>query len=461
MDFIPAFPLPFYLCVAALLWLLLRGIQMRNEGWGIPLMAVAATAGSWYLMDPIYNDYNQYIREVGEQNLTNAFSEVLIFLISVGIFAPGMNSKINADLTGRTSQFLRMVQNREIEQSYFQDQITRLGAALFTTWSVLMLVAIIRVDFDVLGLFFPYLSTQSIPQPWGRNRIGGSFDAILAFAGYFQMMLTALLGVVFAVALRPSTMLMSGLGFLLAVPFYLFDRTRSNMIVALLPGVMALVTLRVRSGLVMRIIVLGCSLVALEGWMKFVIDNRDRGTITQAMKTGGVQDAAVKSRKHLGFNMFQELGFINYYIDNGSYQVNWGQRYFSEMVNPIPRALWPGKPLVGIDYAIARGMAYGNQDAASGGVAASVSTGMIGQGVVNFGRILGPIVAALLMAIWIAVLARLDLMGNDLGYLLLYAIGLILTYNMGRDITLLVLYPFVFGWLLLWWYNRRRRPADG
>jgi len=27
---------------------------------------------------------------------------------------------------------------------------------------------------------------------------------------------------------------------------------------------------------------------------------------------------------------------------------------------------------------------------------------------------------------------------------------------MGRDITLLVIYPFVFGWLLLWWNNKRK-----
>ena len=81
---------------------------------------------------------------------------------------------------------------------------------------------------------------------------------------------------------------------------------------------------------------------------------------------------------------------------------------------------------------------------------------MIGQGVVNFGGFLGPIAAALLMAIWVAILARQDLMGNDIGHLLLYAIGLVLTYNMGRDITLLILYPFVFGWILLSLMNRNK-----
>jgi hypothetical protein len=48
-------------------------------------------------------------------------------------------------------------------------------------------------------------------------------------------------------------------------------------------------------------------------------------------------------------------------------------------------------------------------------------------------------------------------MGHDIGHLLLYAIGLVLTFNMGRDITLLVIYPFVFGWLILWWNNRRKQ----
>jgi len=37
---------------------------------------------------------------------------------------------------------------------------------------------------------------------------------------------------------------------------------------------------------------------------------------------------------------------------------------------------------------------------------------------------------------------------------------LILTFNLGRDITLLVLYPYVFGWMLfmgwMWWEARVR-----
>jgi hypothetical protein len=41
-----------------------------------------------------------------------------------------------------------------------------------------------------------------------------------------------------------------------------------------------------------------------------------------------------------------------------------------------------------------------------------------------------------------------------LGRLPLYALGLILTFNLGRDITLITLYPFVFGAALLWWLDK-------
>jgi len=84
---------------------------------------------------------------------------------------------------------------------------------------------------------------------------------------------------------------------------------------------------------------------------------------------------------------------------------------------------------------------------------------MIGQGVVNFGRILGPAAAALLMSLWVALLARLDLHAYEFGRLPLYCLGLILTFNMGRDISFISLYPFVFGMLLVWWIERRRARA--
>jgi hypothetical protein len=106
--------------------------------------------------------------------------------------------------------------------------------------------------------------------------------------------------------------------------------------------------------------------------------------------------------------------------------------------------------LIGIDYARLRGQAYDDAVAGNAGVGATISTGMIGQGVVNFGKVFGPSFAAFLMSLWVAVLARLDLHGEKVGRLPLYCLGLILTFNLGRDITFLTLYTFIFGAVLIW-----------
>jgi len=458
----PLLPLPFYLCCLAAAVLGIRAWMGRTKGWGIPMGVVVATASAWYIGDPLYNEYAEYVQIQGAKSLTAAWWEVFLFYVSFGVLVPVMNRKINADLEPR-SQIFQMMRNLTIDTDWFQNQVSLICKLLIVPWILLMALALVRTNFDVVGLFLPYLGEKA--NPWSRNRLGGGIDAIYALATYVQIMLTALFGVAFALSKRKSTLMQAGIIYFLSAPFFIFDRTRNAMLAILLPGFMAFITLRLRGGIILRLVVVVVSFLLLDAWFKFVLEHRAKGeSIAGAYKADQATDeqnnsAPKKEKKHEGFNMLEELGYINYFIANGTYKVNWGERYFAELVNPIPRVLWPGKPMIGIDYAIARGMGYGNQDAASGGVAASISTGMIGQGVVNFGGFLGPIAAALLMAIWVAVLARQDLMGNDLGHLLLYAIGLVLTFNMGRDITLLVIYPFVFGWLLLWW-NKRRKKAE-
>jgi hypothetical protein len=431
----------------------------RTKGWGIPMGAVIATASAWYIGDPLYNDYAAYVQTLGQESLTAAWWEVLLFFIALGVLVPVINRKINGDLEPQSKIFL-MMRNLTIDTDWFQNQVTLITKILIGPWILLMLLGLIRTGFDIIGIFFPYFGEKA--DPWARGRLGGGIDAIYALATYLQIMFAALFGVALALSKRSSTMTQAGIIYFLSAPFFIFDRTRNAMLAILLPGFMAFITLRMRGGVILRLLVIIVSFLMLDAWFKFVLEQRSKGANVAAAfanESSEENDDLKKPKKHDGFNMLEELGYINYFIANGTYKVNWGERYFAEFVNPIPRVLWPGKPMIGIDYAIARGMGKGgNYSEREGGIAASISTGMIGQGVVNFGLILGPIAAALLMAIWVAVLARQDLMGNDIGHLLLYAIGLVLTFNMGRDITLLVIYPFVFGWILLW-FNQRRKNS--
>lgn len=451
MDSLTLLPLPYYMSVIAVVVMAYTAWNARRAGWGVPMIAVLGTVSVWYLGDPIYNGYEGYVLKFGGGPLVDAWWEVLLFLLAFGKMVPMLHRRLNRDFLGREGRIFPFMEQQVVDTEAFQNQITVITGLILLPWIVLMVIALVRTEFDVVGLFFPYFGTKS--DPWARDRIGSGIDAVYALAIYVQLLFTGLWGAVLALAKRPSTIMISGIAYFLSAPFYVFDRTRSYMLAILMPGFLAFIAFRLRGGAVARLLIIVVGFLVLESWMKFVIDNRDKSSIATAFKEGGIQDEEVKERRHLGFNMFEELGYINYFIENGNYKVNWGERYFAEIVNPIPRIIWPGKPLIGIDYAVARGFSWNEAGSKSGGVAASISTGMIGQGVVNFGRILGPVAAAFLMALWVAVLARQDLMGDSLGYLLLYSIGLVLTFNMGRDITLLIIYPFVFGWLLLHYFG--------
>jgi hypothetical protein len=107
--------------------------------------------------------------------------------------------------------------------------------------------------------------------------------------------------------------------------------------------------------------------------------------------------------------------------------------------------------MVGIDYAIARGFGGSRREH---GAYATVATGMIGQGCVNFGRFFGVPAAAILFALWAAFLSRLwcQRFFSPLR-LALFLVGMGLTLNTGRDFTLLVLFPFLFGYLAILLYE--------
>jgi hypothetical protein len=297
-----------------------------------------------------------------------------------------------------------------------------------------------------------------LAEAWERERIGGPYDFIISVVGHVHLFALSGFGIVAALTKNPR--LRAGALVLIALswPTVLLDRTRHTMLVLVLPGLCALVFVRLRKQRVAQVGVLAGTFLVTSLWFSFVMANRSTRTIASAFASEDV--VANANAKHEGLNMFEELCWINRLIDDGTCPPNWGHRYFAEMVNFIPRGLWSDKPTIGLDYAVARGQATRETIGSEG---ATISTGMIGGGVNNFGPWLGPPAAALLMAGWVAVLARFDLKGQQFGHLLLYAIGLTLTFNLGRDITLLVIYPLIFGFAVIWslerWLPRSARAS--
>lgn len=455
-------PLPFYLTCIALFGCGLRAWQCRNRGWGMPALIVLATTGVWYVGDALYNDYEGYVVVFGYPLLEAAWWQVLWFVIVYGAIVPHVHRLVNRKLRHKRSQILKIARLRTFEVGSFQEQIDRTMYALLVIWLILMGTALARVEFDFVGIFAPWMGEKA--DPWARGRIGGGIDALLSLASYLQIFLVASFGVLAALATKPTTRVIVVTVCFLSLPFFLFDRTRNTMLATTMPGLLAWVLLRLRGGVVVKASALAVSFIIVAFWLSFVMAARNEGrSVASAFSA---TSSVVVKKKHEGLNMFEELSWLNSFIVDGSYLPNWGQRYFAEIANVVPRALWKNKPEIGVDYAIARGFGWAQAAEGQGGIAASISTGMIGQGVVNFGRFFGPMAAALLMAFWTAVLARQDLLGAQPARLLLYATGIILTFNMGRDITLLVLYPFLFGLcMLMFWEgiqgNKPRRAGNG
>jgi hypothetical protein len=166
-----------------------------------------------------------------------------------------------------------------------------------------------------------------------------------------------------------------------------------------------------------------------------------------------------EDERQTGLNMIQELCFANIYLDSGGTSPAYGARYLNELLNFIPRAIWPSKPLIGIDYAKWRGFESADSEDDELGVNTTISSGMIGGGVLNFGQIFGPVAAAILMALWTGLLVRWWEQRKSLLRLVLFMLGAGLTFNLGRDISMLVLWPVIFAYFFVrlteTWSTRR------
>ena len=94
-------------------------------------------------------------------------------------------------------------------------------------------------------------------------------------------------------------------------------------------------------------------------------------------------DAANRA-EYAGNEMFRELLFLTTRVPS---QIDylWGMSYYTQLVNPIPRFLWPDKPKA--DAGLLLAIAGGEVDARTGEAYLTRSPGLIGEMYWNFGVI--------------------------------------------------------------------------
>ena len=421
--------LTFYLAAAVLLVLTVEScVKLLNQNsFGIAV-AVYITVFAWYFIDPFlhpeqYDYLPSYLLQL-------SYGQVILFLIGFRAFIP---------IAGR---FVRRQSNDVFYVRRFKpEQILIASGAI---WFLLLTIGIYRMDGDVIGALFP-IDSRAGATMWGRDAVSSSAAGFLvASAGYTYNAVTALLGVLVYFQRSTFWRCVAGTMFVISLPYFLLEGARSHFLAVILPFIITYL-LYGRHPIILKFAILGVAFVCLDQSFRVVTEFRNTGfrDLLAAEHPYEMMDEDVRQS---GLNMIQELCFANAYLQSGAAVPAYGARYLDELLNVVPRVIWPSKPLIGIEYAKWRGMEDSNSEL---GVFATISTGMIGGGVLNFGSIFGPVAAGIIMAVWIGLLIRWWQQRDSLLRLMLFMLGAGLTFNLGRDISLLVLWPVVFAYCFI------------
>ena len=433
------YPYTFIIGVLLLLGLMTEACYRCRREWCIPSLLVYVTVGAWYFGNMVSDGPTTFLMTFGSSLTNEALWQVMLFLVSYRLAIHYLLRQRDVpDVTVSA-------------RSRFHPRIlTSFLLALFLFWLFLFVIGVARADWQLAAIIWPPVVAAKVGM-FARDGIGQGADFLVSTGAYLYVVICACFGVLAVLARGPTRWLSSGM-FLFVAPYFFFDRARSGILAFLLPTAFCYLVATWGHWL-KKAFVCVVLLLALKLWFGQVMHSRgDSGeNRTSAMLEASSAD---ETGGLLGLDMLSELCYMDAFVQEGIYQPNWGQRYLAEAANVVPRTLWPNKPLVGYDYAYARGYRNDNGDAEDA-VFATISTGMIGQGIANFGRFFGVVAAALLMTGWTAILSKLWRRRFELPRFLLFAVGCGLTFNLGRDITLLVLWPFVFAYAivrLVEWY---------
>jgi hypothetical protein len=431
-------PDSYYVASGLCVLLHLVALLNRHKAWALPFGTVAATISAWYLIEPFY--FPELFEEFNFVHVRTAYDSVSIFCVALLVIAPILAISMQPTFTTNLSM------------GYIPAD--RVLTFVVFVWLALLAFGTFRMHWDVLGALFP-IGTQTGTNMWSREggAAAGGSGFIVSFASYVYVLCLATFGVlIFLVRKQSSYVLLVGL-ILIAWPYAFLQGARNLVLATVVPGGLAFLLFS-RVSPLGKFVVAVAGLVALDFAFRVIVAYRNTGF------TDFDFSAVRQSSSHLGLNMASELVHITTFLGEGTVSLSYGLGYLTELLNVIPRAIWTDKPLIGIDYSIARGFGDSSTDI---GVFTTISAGTIGQGVLNFGWVFGPIAAALLLSVWIGVLTRFRLQATPLRRAL-FLVGLGLTFNLGRDITLLVLWPMVFGYLGVRLFerydSRRRRRLD-
>ncbi len=403
-------------------------LKRHQKAWSLPALSIYVTTLIWYFVEFIYTpeEFQQFPNVVIE----DAYFQIILFLFSFRLC-----------LSVITQKFLKKTR---IPFSSIVIKPERLLFYLSVAWAILLVFGIFRMNGDLLGALIP-IKSRAGGQMWGRAAVdAGSTGFIVSAAAYLYSLICSFLGILFFLQRKVFVKIINIIIIAIFLPYFVFAGARNQLLAVAFPAYFTYILIS-KQKIWIKVIISLFIFIFLNYILTLIITYRNTG-FDVIINSLGSSISQENPHKHAGLNMLEELCYINDFYQKDKLQLSYGGRYFAELVNFIPRSIWTDKPLIGIDYAILRG--YGSNTTDSG-VFATISTGFIGQGIINFGPWLGAIAPGMLMASWATFLSRLWVQRKSTLRLCLFLAALGITFNLGRDITLLVLFPIVFGYALV------------
>lgn len=278
----------------------------------------------WLLLDPLQGAYE--MEGIGQHELRIVFAGIGIFAAATWLGSLGRGWSLPWAVTGALSRELA-------PQTY--------SRVAFVAFGLSMLKFAVPCNFNLLDML-RYLGEPRWSAPWGRGQLGG-WDALLDHVQYFGYLLPALTVVLARRIgwLAPRTMA-SGV---MALVFALFlAQSGSRRVVGVVLG-MALVLwllteVRLRARHAVGIVIVAMAiLVALQVMLEY----RTVGLAAIVSEESSAREGLSRDYLHVDDNIYRFSQVVQLIPDSHPFVYH---RYaIWVLVRPIPRVLWPDKPV--------------------------------------------------------------------------------------------------------------------
>ncbi len=378
----------------------------------------------WYVAELVA--YPEAIQQYNHEQICFAVLCIFLTVLSFGI---GYHATCRTE-AGETFDRIR----KHTDSFTSNLQIPRRVWWMFLAFLAMGFAPLIWVaEGDVKAIFDDaFLARKRWTSLFQRGRYGDVRDAFLEL----QMFLHAanILACAMIFDLRDKfTYLQRAIGATLIVYLtarVLNDGARMNVVVVLTP-LLAAIYWRIPQKRRSAFLLIGVPALATVGflWAVATLVSRDEGRLDWNQ----VLDA-----RYTGFEMTRELLFLTNHVPEESPYL-WGETYFAQAINPIPRFLWPGKPKLdaGLQLAHLQGQLI------DGEPRLTVAPGAIGEMYWNFG-VPGILVlsgmAGAAACLWDKFGRRHE---NSLPHFLVFACGLGIIFASGRSFNMSNFYPLL------------------